>query len=173
VLAKQNEILFLIVRSEMSQRVEKTRVSGNVFPERNPEPVRKAMPAPRRIPPILPSAWDQKETGHTFTQRFAIRESLRRSLTLALMLGAFLRQRRVLFIVCVDARAQAPEERHVAPLGLMFESRPWVYKHGASRALSEIFVSEFMRCFMRCDDRRQWLTILRHAAYLFPWKCAS
>jgi hypothetical protein len=40
---------------------------------------------------------------------------------LALMLGAFQRQRRVLFIV--DARANAPEERHVASLGLMFESQ--------------------------------------------------
>jgi hypothetical protein len=40
---------------------------------------------------------------------------------LALMLGAFQRQRRVLFMV--DARANAPEERHVASLGLMFESQ--------------------------------------------------
>jgi hypothetical protein len=38
--------------------LEKGAVSGNVFPERDPEPVRKAMPAPRRISAILASSWD-------------------------------------------------------------------------------------------------------------------
>jgi hypothetical protein len=141
------------------------------------------MPAPRRIPPILfrPHGTEKKRDirlprpEHFRSWAVCNSRILARITYLALMLGASQRQRRVLFRrwsrCAVDARAQAPEERHVASLGLMFESPPWVYKHGAPPALSEIFVSASPVPTSQRDAK--WLTILGHAACLFRWKCAS